>query len=154
MRGAPWLAAVVGVSVFSACSPKDATWDASTQSAAWDAGADPCAVLVDTRCAEPDAGLDCWDMPACEAAQLVARHEPTTCATKLEDVQRYPVCGLSTRGMPCDNLADRCCGPHGECGDSAGCGNARAVAEGGGADACTQAMDDDTGFPPCSPPRG
>jgi hypothetical protein len=117
---------------------------------------DVCVELVARSCGA------CADSAGCEAASLLARHEPERCADALADERRFPPCVASA----CDALMTRVCGgapPSPSCANHPACGpasvlHARATGAGRGADdiaraeaSCAAALTDEQLFSPCDP---
>lgn len=116
-----------------------------------------CDDLVVATCGT-EGGPVCPAAPACEAAQLLSRHEPERCAEAIDDDTRYPDCQES----PCDELVNKVCfDAAGErtCESSPGCGPATTLrdeaAEAQGSDLedaleeCEAALEDNTLFSRC-----
>ena len=114
-----------------------------------------CTSLIDLTC-----GTSCTESPSCNAAHLLFRHEPESCADALNHPLTYAPCVVST----CETLMNKVCGgttPSDGCASNPGCGpattlyqrttsGASSAAQVSEAEAsCASALSDESVFAPC-----
>jgi hypothetical protein len=127
-----------------------------------DSGIDPCDQLLLDVCGSISV-LDapCQGVPACTAADLTARYEPSTCQARLDDAVAYPDCPVTRAGgvlnappQSCEDLRSKVCGLPQDggstrCAETEDCAAADDVADTNDPSMCLQALGDDTSYPRC-----